>query len=72
MALKKAEGIKEREKTIEELLNISKEVLKKEEIDTYILDSNLLLGEILKQDKLYLLMNKNENIVAIAINCDIL
>ena len=62
MALKKAEGIKEHEKTIEELLNISKEVLKKEEIDTYILDSNLLLGEILKQDKLYLLMNKNEKV----------
>lgn len=62
MALKKAEGIKEPEKTIEELLNISKETLKREKIDTYILDSNLLLGEVLKQDKLYLLMNKDEKV----------
>ena len=62
MALKKAEGIKDSEKTVEELLNISKNILKKEEIDTYILDSNLLLGKILNKDKLWLIMNRDEKI----------
>lgn len=62
MALKKAEGIKDPEKTVEELLNISKNILKKENIDTYILDSNLLLGKILNKDKLWLIMNKDEQV----------
>ncbi len=62
MALKKAEGIKDPEKTVEELLNISKDILKKEDIDTYILDSNLLLGNILNKDKLWLIINKDEKI----------
>ena len=62
MALKKAEGIKDPEKTIEELLNISKNILKKEDINTYILDSNLLLGKILNKDKLWLIMNKDEKV----------
>lgn len=62
MALKKAEGINETEKTIEELLTISKNILKSVEIDTYILDSNLLLGKVLNKDKLYFIMNKDEKV----------
>lgn len=56
-ALKAAEGIKYM-KTIGELLKIGNQILKDVEIDTYILDTQLLLGKVLGKDKLYLITNK--------------
>jgi release factor-specific protein-(glutamine-N5) methyltransferase len=56
-ALKAAEGIKYM-KTIGELLKIGNQILKEAEIDTYILDTQLLLGKVLGKDKLYLITNK--------------
>lgn len=57
-ALKAAEGIKYM-KTIGELLKVGNQILKEVEIDTYILDSQLLLGKVLGRDKLYLITNKD-------------
>lgn len=48
--------------TIGELLNIGNEKLKTKEIDTYILDSQLLLGKVLDKDKLYLITNRSEKV----------
>jgi len=56
-ALKAAEGIKYM-KTIGELLKIGNQILKDANIDTYILDTQLLLGEVLGKDKLYLITSK--------------
>lgn len=61
-ALMAAEGIKPREKTIMELLNIGKETLKNVDIETYILDTQLLLGKVLQRDKIYLLTNGSEKV----------
>lgn len=59
-SLKTAEGIKE--KTIEELLNIGTKTLLEAGIDTARLDSQLLLGKIIKKDKLYLMINNKERV----------
>lgn len=61
-ALMKAEGIKPKEKTIGELLDIGSQILKEEEIDTYILDAQLLLGNVLAKDKLYIITNRDKNV----------
>ena len=53
-----AEGIKYMN-TIGELLKYGNETLKEAGIDTYILDTQLLLGKVLKKDKLYLITNKD-------------
>ena len=60
-SLMAAEGI-EYMKTIGELLIEGNNILKEADIDTYILDSQLLLGEVLKKDKLYLITNKSEEV----------
>lgn len=60
-ALKAAEGIKYM-KTIGELLKIGNQILKEAEIDTYILDTQLLLGKVLGKDKLYLITNKEVDV----------
>lgn len=68
VALKAAEGMDySREvklskggKTIGDLLNEAKDILKKSEIDSYLLDSQLLLAKVLKKDKLYVITNRDE------------
>ena len=57
-----AEGLEEPEKTIGQLLEIGIDKLKKEGIDTYILDTQLLLGKIISRDRLYILTNREEKI----------
>ncbi|WP_034849534.1 peptide chain release factor N(5)-glutamine methyltransferase [Clostridium hydrogeniformans] len=59
-SLKAAEGIKPKENTIGELLNYSNEELKSVDIDTYVLDSQLLLSKVIEKDKLYLITNRSE------------
>lgn len=59
-ALKEAEGIKEKEKNIGELLNKSMEILKEAEIDSYIIDSQLLIAKALGKDRLYVITHKEE------------
>ena len=61
-ALLAAEGLEEPEKTIGELLQFGVEKLKKVEIDTYILDTQLLLGKIINRDRIYLITNRDEKI----------
>ena len=61
-ALMKAEGIKPREKTIGELLEIGYKILKEANIDTYKLDAQLLLGMIIAKDKIYLITNRDKTI----------
>lgn len=59
-ALLAAEGLEEPEKTIGELLEFGVEKLKKVDIDTYILDTQLLLGKVINHDRLYIITNRNE------------
>ncbi|WP_032121296.1 peptide chain release factor N(5)-glutamine methyltransferase [Clostridium amazonitimonense] len=59
-SLKAAEGIKESEKTIGELLSVGNQVLKSVNISSYILDAQLLLSKVLGVDKLYLLTHREE------------
>ena len=60
-SLMAAEGI-EYKKTIGELLIDGNKILKEANIDTYILDVQLLLGKVLGKDKLYLITNKEEEV----------
>lgn len=48
--------------TIMNLLTFGYEVLKKSEIQTYILDTQLLLQKVLKVDKLFILLNKETKV----------
>lgn len=59
VSLKAAEGIKETDKTIGELLNMGNEILKESSIPSYILDTQLLLAKTLDVDKLYVITNRN-------------
>lgn len=61
-ALMKAEGIKPKEKTIGELLEIGYRVLKEANIDTYKLDCQLLLCMVIAKDKIYLITNRDKAI----------
>ena len=56
-----AEGI-EYKKKIGELLKEGADILKEVSIDTYILDSQLLLGKVINKDKLYLITNRDEEV----------
>ena len=56
-----AEGI-EYKKTIGELLKEGSDILKEASIDTNILDAQLLLGKVIKKDKLYLITNRDEQV----------
>lgn len=58
-ALKAAEGIKDDE-TIGELLSKGNEKLKVAEIDSYVLDCQLILGKVIDKDKLYLITHREE------------
>ena len=60
-SLMAAEGI-EYKMTIGELLIDGNKILKKANIETYILDTQLLLGKVLGKDKLYLITNKEEEV----------
>lgn len=61
-ALMAAEGLEEKEKTIGELLEIGIERLKKENIDTYVLDTQLLLCNAINKNRLYIITNREEKI----------
>ena len=61
-ALKAAEGIKEPDKTIEELINTGTYTLKENGIDTARLDSELLLGSIIEKNRVYLITHKEEGV----------
>lgn len=58
-SLRRAEGL---EKTIGNLLEEGNKILKDSDIDTYILDCQLILGKIIDKDKLYLITNRNEKV----------
>ncbi|ABK62515.1 peptide chain release factor N(5)-glutamine methyltransferase [Clostridium novyi] len=45
---------------IGEVLKYAYDILKKENIDTYMLDAQLLLQKVLKKDKLFIILNRNE------------
>lgn len=47
---------------IGEALKWGYDILKKENIDTYMLDAQLLLQKVLKKDKLFIILNRNESI----------
>ncbi|MBU3214933.1 peptide chain release factor N(5)-glutamine methyltransferase [Clostridium estertheticum] len=49
----------EKENTIQEVLLESYEILKKVNIESYLLDSQLLLGKVLKKDKLFIMINRD-------------
>jgi release factor-specific protein-(glutamine-N5) methyltransferase len=59
-ALRAAEGLEEPKKTVGELLKYGNDMLKEANIDTYILDTQLLLGKALEKDKLWIITNKDE------------
>ena len=61
-ALMSAEGIKPKERTIGELLDTGSKTLKAEDIDTYMLDAQLLLGMVLGKDKIYLITNRDKKV----------
>lgn len=62
MALRKAEGLKEPEKTVGQLLEVAYQELKNVDIDTYALDSQLLLGKVLNKEKLWIITNRSEKV----------
>lgn len=61
-SLKAAEGIEELNKTIEELINTGTKTLKDNGIDTARLDTELLLGNVIEKERLYLITHKEETI----------
>ncbi|GAA0084162.1 hypothetical protein UT300007_06010 [Clostridium sp. CTA-7] len=61
-ALMSAEGIKPKENTIGELLQIGSKRLKSKEIENYMLDTQLLLGNVLAKDKLYIITNRDKKV----------
>lgn len=61
-SLKAAEGIEDLDKTIEELINTGTKTLKDNGVDTARLDSELLLGNIIGKERLYLITHKEETV----------
>lgn len=61
-ALKAAEGIKDKDKTIEELINTGTSTLKENHIDTARLDAELLLGSVIEKNRVYLITHKEESV----------
>lgn len=47
---------------IKEILLVAYEVLKKVKIESYLLDSQLLLGKVLNKDKLFIMLNRDFNL----------
>ncbi|MBU5454333.1 peptide chain release factor N(5)-glutamine methyltransferase [Caproiciproducens sp. MSJ-32] len=62
MALMKAEGIEEKEKKIGELIEKGISILKENDIETYRLDTQLILAHVLKKDKLYIMTNRDVSV----------
>lgn len=48
--------------TVQELLNEGYNILKTENIDSYLLDSQLLLGKVLNRDKLSIMLNRKDQV----------
>lgn len=63
-SLKAAEGIKDPDKTIEELINTGTTVLKENGIDTARLDAELLLGSIIEKNRVYLISHKEDSVIS--------
>lgn len=63
-SLKAAEGIKDPNKSIEELINAGASTLKESGIDTARLDAELLLGNIIEESRIYLITHKEEEVSA--------
>ena len=63
-SLKAAEGIKDPDKKIEELINTGTSVLKESGIDTARLDAELLLGSVIEKNRVYLITHKEEDVNA--------
>jgi len=63
-SLKAAEGIKDPDKKIEELINTGTLTLKESGIDTARLDAELLLGSIIEKSRVYLISHKEEEVSA--------
>ena len=61
-SLKAAEGIKDPDKKIEELINTGTTVLKESGIDTARLDAELLLGSVIEKNRVYLITHKEEEV----------
>ncbi len=61
-SLKAAEGIEDLDKTIEELINTGTKTLKDNGIDTARLDAELLLGNVIGKERLYLITHKEESV----------
>jgi release factor-specific protein-(glutamine-N5) methyltransferase len=61
-SLKAAEGIKDPNKTIEELINTGTSTLKDKGIDTARLDAELLLGSVIEKNRVYLITHKEEEV----------
>lgn len=63
-SLKAAEGIKDPDKTIEELVNMGTATLKEKGIDTARLDAELLLGSVIEKNRVYLISHKEDQVNA--------
>lgn len=61
-SLKAAEGIKDPDKTIDELISTGTSTLKEKGIDTARLDSELLLGSVIEKDRVYLITHREEEV----------
>ncbi|WP_224036165.1 peptide chain release factor N(5)-glutamine methyltransferase [Clostridium gelidum] len=61
-ALKASEGIQDSNKKIEELINTGTTTLKENGIDTARLDAELLLGNIIEKNRVYLITNREEEV----------
>lgn len=61
-SLRRAEGLERQNKTVRELLSLGNETLKDVGIDTYILDTQLLLGKVLEKDKIWLITNNYKEV----------
>jgi release factor-specific protein-(glutamine-N5) methyltransferase len=61
-SLKAAEGIKDPNKNIEELINTGTSTLKDKGIDTARLDAELLLGSVIERNRVYLITHKEEEV----------
>lgn len=59
-SLKAAEGIKDADKTIEELIKMGTVALKEKGIDTARLDAELLLGSVIEKNRVYLISHKED------------
>jgi len=63
-SLKAAEGIKDPDKTIEELINVGTVTLKERGLDTARLDAELLLGSVIEKNRVYLISHKEDQVNA--------